>query len=185
MGLIPHTLFGFILSLVLLTNPVAAGWEANTSDEQQVKAAKAIEQFRSRIPRTEQYFEKAYAYAILPSVTRIGFGFGGAAGKGIVVEGDNVIGKTRFWQFTSGIQAGAKNFSMILFFKDKEALEKYKGSELQFMGQAGIAVATVGAAGTPTYDEGVAIVTVTRLGLMAEFSYSGAKFSYEDVGTKN
>ena len=60
-----------------------------------------------------------------------------------------------------------------------------KGSELQFMGQAGIAVATVGAAGTPTYDEGVAIVTVTRLGLMAEFSYSGAKFSYEDVGTKN
>ena len=180
-----HTLFGFILTLALLANPAAAEWEADTSDKQQVKAAKAIEQFRSRIPRTEQYFEKAYAFAILPSVTRIGIGFGGAAGKGIVVEGDSVIGKTRFWQFSSGLQAGAKNFSMILFFKDKDALDNFKASKLQFMGQAGIAVATVGAAGTPTYDEGVAIVTVTRLGLMAEFSYSGAKFSYKDVAKEN
>jgi lipid-binding SYLF domain-containing protein len=180
-----HLFFGIILSFVLLAHPVAAEWEADTADKQQVKAAKAIEQFRSRIPRTEQYFDKAYAYAVLPSVTRIGFGFGGAAGKGIVVEGDNVIGKTRFWQFSSGLQAGAKNFSMILFFKDKDALDDFKASKLQFMGQAGIAVATVGVAGTPTYNEGVAIVTVTRLGLMAEFSYSGAKFSYEDVAKEN
>jgi len=96
-----------------------------------------------------------------------------------------VIGKTRFWQFTSGLQAGAKNFSMILFFKDKEALDSFKASKLQFMGQAGIAVATVGIAGTPTYNEGVAILTVTRLGLMGEFSYSGAKFSYKEFATSD
>ena len=47
-----HTLFGFILALVLLANPAAAEWEADTSDKQQVKAAKAIEQIRSRIPRS-------------------------------------------------------------------------------------------------------------------------------------
>ena len=179
------TLLGFIFTLAVLASPAAAEWEANTADKQQVKAAKAIEQIRSRIPRSEQYFDKAYAFAILPSVTRIGIGFGGAVGKGIVVEGDEVIGKTRFWQFSSGLQAGVKNFSMILFFKDKAALDDFKASKLQFMGQAGIAVATVGMAGTPTYSDGVAIVTVTRLGLMAEFSYAGAKFSYKDVATED
>ncbi len=158
-----------------------AAWEADPDDRRQAKAASAIEQLRERIPRTEMFFEDAYAFAILPSVTRAALGFGAAYGSGIVIEGDDVIGTTRFWQFTSGIQAGARNFSMIIFFKDKEALEYYKKSELLFMGQAGVAVATVGAAGTPAYNQGVAIVTVSRLGLMFEFSYSGARFTYKPL----
>lgn len=88
---------------------------------------------------------------------------------------------TRFWQFSSGIQAGAKNFSMFLFFKDKKALEDYKASKLQFLGQAGVAFLQAGAAGTPSYSEGVALVTLNRFGLIAEFSYSGAKFSYKPL----
>ncbi len=158
-----------------------AAWEADPDDKKQLKAANAIAQLRERIPRTELFFEDAYGFAILPSVTRVGIGFGGAYGKGIVVEGDDVVGTTGFWQFTSGIQAGARYFSMIIFFKDKEALEYYKTGELQFMGQAGVAVATVGAAGTPAYNQGVAIVTVTRVGLMFEFSYSGARFTYKPL----
>ena len=127
------------------------------------------------------FFDDAYGYAILPSVTRFAIGFGGAYGKGIVVEGDDAIGTTKFWQFSSGIQGGVRNVSMIIFFKDKEALEYYKTGELQFMGQAGIAAGTVGAASTPAYNEGVAIVTVSRLGLMFEFSYSGARFTYKPL----
>jgi len=158
-----------------------AAWEADPDDKRQVKAATAIAEIRARIPRTEMFFENAYAFAILPSVTRVGFGFGGAYGRGIVVEGDEDIGTTGFWQFTSGIQGGARNFSMIIFFKDKQALDYYKTGELQFMGQAGIAIATVGAAGTPAYNDGVAIVTVTRLGLMLEFTISGARFTYKPL----
>ena len=57
----------------------------------------------------------------------------------------------------SGIQAGAKNFVMIVFFKDKESLESLQRGEMQFAGQAGVDVVTYGAAGTPTYNEGVAL----------------------------
>ena len=158
-----------------------AAWEADPDDRRQVKAANAIAQFRERIPRTEIFFDDAYGFAILPSVTRVGFGFGGAYGKGIVVEGEDVIGTTGFWQFTSGIQGGARYFSMIIFFKNKEALEYYKTGALQFMGQAGIAAATAGVAGTPAYNQGVAIVTVTRLGLMFEATISGARFTYKPL----
>jgi lipid-binding SYLF domain-containing protein len=171
--------FGLGIASLLIGQSVSAAWEADSGDKIQVKAALAISDFRERIPRTQQYFERAYGYAILPSVTRVGFGFGAAYGKGIVIEGDDAIGRTKYWQFSSGIQAGAKNFSMIVFFKDKQALDYFKTGELQFAGQAGLTFATVGVAGTPAYNDGVAVVTMTRLGLMGEFSASGVKFSYK------
>ncbi len=68
---------------------------------------------------------------------------------------------------------------MIILFKDKEALEYFKRAKLQFLGQAGLAAGTKGIAGTPAYNEGVAIFTVTRLGLMGEFSASGARHTYK------
>ena len=170
---------GLVLAVVLIGQSAGAEWKADSGDEIQAKAALAIAGFRERIPRTEQYFEQAYGYAILPSVTRVVFGFGGAYGKGIVIEGDHAIGSTRYWQFSSGIQAGAKYFSMIVFFKDKQALDYFKTGELQFAGQAGLAFGTVGVDGTPAFNDGVAIVTMTRFGLMGEFSASGVKYSYK------
>jgi len=173
--------FGLVFAVLLIGQSTDAAWEADSGDKIQVKAARAIADFRERIPRTEQYFEQAYGYAILPAVTRVGFGFGGAYGKGIVIEGDSTIGMTKYWQFSSGIQAGAKYYSMIIFFKDKQALDDFKTGEIQFMGQAGLAFGTVGVAGTPAYNDGVAIVTMTRFGLMGEFSAAGAKFTYNPV----
>ena len=164
--------------------PAHADWAADPGDKVQVKAEQAIAAFRERVPRTERYFEPAYGFAVFPSITRAGFGFGGAYGKGIVIEGSAAVGTTKYWQFTSGIQAGARNFGMIVFFKDKAALENYQESKTQFMGQAGIAFGTVGAAGTPAYNEGVAVVTLTRFGIMGEFTISGARFSYKPIEAK-
>ena len=169
------------LLLALCTPCALADWQADPADRVQVNAATAVQKFRESVPRTERFFSEAYGYAVFPSVTRFGFGFGGAYGKGVVVAQDRLIGASSFWQFTSGIQAGAKNFSMIVFFKDKEALDYFKKSEVQFLGQAGLDVATVGVAGTPAYNSGVAIVTMTRFGLMGEFTYSGGKFRYRDL----
>ena len=170
-----------IVLIAALPSVAIAEWTADPSDKVQVRASTAVEDFRANVPRTEPFFEKAYAYAIYPSITRVGFGFGGAYGKGIVVAGDTVTGHSKYWQFTSGIQAGAKNFSMIVFFRDKEALEYFQLAKTQFMGQAGIDVATFGAAGTPGYTDGVAVLTMNRLGLMGEFTVSGAKFTYEPL----
>ena len=170
-----------LVCLAVLPSLAVADWAADPADKVQVKANAAVENFRERVPRTAPFFEQAYGYAIYPSITRIGFGFGGAYGKGVVITGGEVAGRTKYWQFTSGIQAGAKNFSMIIFFRDKEALEYFQLGKTQFMGQAGVALATLGAAGTPGYNEGVAVVTLNRLGLMGEFTVSGAKFSYEPL----
>lgn len=174
------TLF-IVAFLVVLTDPAAADWVADPDDKVQVRAIKSVEAFRERVPRTERFFDEAYGYAIFPSITRVGFGFGGAYGKGIVVSGGDVVGRTKYWQFTSGIQAGAKAFSLIIFFRDAEALASFQTGQAQFMGQAGLALGTFGVAGTPGYNDGVAVVTMTRFGLMGEFTISGVKFGYKPL----
>lgn len=170
----------FVTSLLLALQPLAmAEWQADPDDRLQLRAANAVDKIRTKIERSHPYFEHAYAYAIWPGITRVAFGFGGAYGKGVVVEQDKAVGTVSYWQFSSGIQAGAKNFGMIVFFKDRASLESLQRGEWQFAGQAGIDFATMGAHGTPTYNEGVAIIPVTNLGLMAEFSASGVKYNYK------
>ena len=167
--------------LMLACLSADAAWVADPANEKQVASAKAIEQLKERIPRSQPFFAEAYGMVVYPSVTRLGFGFGGATGKGFVIEGDTIIGTSRFSQFTSGIQAGVRNFSMVVLFKDKEALEYFKLGKAQFMGQSGLAAGNKGIAGTPSFNDGVAIFTVTKLGLMGEFTVSGAKFSYKPL----
>ena len=167
-----------LISLLSVHGVASAEWTPDPGNSKEVASANAIAAIRERIPRSESFFDEAYALAVFPSVTRVGVGIGGATGRGFVIEGDRIIGTTRFSQFTSGIQAGVRNFSMVVLFKDKAALEYFKTGKAQFMGQAGLAAGRKGIAGTPAFNDGVAIFTVTRLGLMGEFTISGAKFSF-------
>ena len=154
-------------------------WEADEGDRLQERAAAAIERIREKVERSHPYFEDAYAIAVWPGITRVAVGFGGAYGRGVVIEQDEAVGTVSYWQGSSGIQAGAKNFALIIFFKDKATLEGLKLGKIQFTGQAGVDLATVGAAGTPAYNEGVALIPLTNLGLMAEFSAAGVWFNYK------
>ena len=175
------TITGLAITTLLLTfQPVAvADWQPEEGNKLETRAASAIERMKAKVERSHPYFEDAYAIAVWPGITRLAFGFGGAYGKGLVVEQDEAVGTVSYWQFSSGIQAGIKNMVLVLFFKDKESLESLKRGEIQFTGQAGVDVVTYGAAGTPTYNEGVAIIPLTNLGLMAEFSAAGTKYNYK------
>ncbi|MDJ0907012.1 MAG: lipid-binding SYLF domain-containing protein [Woeseiaceae bacterium] len=170
-----------IVLLLSCAGIASAEWQADPANKKQVASANAIAQIKERLPRSQPFFDEAYGMAVYPAVTRLGFGFGGATGKGFVIESDTIIGTSRFSQFTSGIQAGVRNFSMVVLFKDKDALDAFTKGKLQFLGQAGLAAGTKGIAGTPAFNDGVAIFTVTRWGLMGEFTVSGAKFSYRPM----
>jgi lipid-binding SYLF domain-containing protein len=169
------------LGLVVLACNANAQWQPDESDKRQVKAYAGVERVKEKLPKTATYFENAYGYAIIPSITRVAIGFGAAFGRGMVIEGDDVVGRTSYFQFSSGLQLGAKYFTLIVFFKDKEAMDDYKKGQWQLTGQAGIDLATVGWSGTPAWVTDVAVFAVTKFGLMAEFSYSGARFGYKSI----
>ena len=165
-------------SMLLVRDASADSWQADPGSRLEVRAERTIERMRVEVERSLPYFDNAYAIAVWPGVGRVGFGFGGAYGKGVVIEQGNSVGTVGYWQFSSGIQAGLKSFAMVVFFRTEEALDDLKAGKIQFAGQAGVDVATVGAHGTPTYNDGVAIIAMTNFGLMGEFAATGGKYRY-------
>jgi lipid-binding SYLF domain-containing protein len=183
MNVLHRTGFLALTLLALGAGSVAmAEWQAEPGNRLEQRAAQAVQRMQAKVERSHPYFENAYAYAIWPGITRVALGFGGAYGKGVVIEQGAAVGTVSYWQFSSGIQGGAKNFAMIVFFKDEAALEGLKKGEMQFTGQAGVDIGTIGIAGTPAYSDGVAIIPLTNIGLMAEFSAAGVKFNYKPYG---
>ena len=156
-----------VLALALATAAASAG-EGTSRDGRtarlEARAAAAADEFRSAVPA--RYFNEAYGYAVLPRVTRAGAGLGGAWGRGIAYERGEAVGTVRFWQATSGIQAGAANVSMIVFFRDAAAFKDFRDGRVHFSGQAGFALVTAAQLRTPAYDSGMAMFARGRFGLM-------------------
>ena len=174
------------VAMLVAASPAAAEesvpqWQSNPEGPVHERSADLVQRMHAEFERTHRFFEEAYGYAVYPTITRVGLGFGGAYGKGIVIVNDQVVARTSYKQFTSGIQAGAKGFGMVIFFRDEAAFETFKAEKTQFAGQAGLDVLTEGFNGTPSYHEGVAIVVMPKIGLMAEFTISGVWLRYWPV----
>jgi lipid-binding SYLF domain-containing protein len=171
-----------MISLVLLSQADSfARWKPGQDKSKGVKQSavdSSLSQFRSNDPGFKAFFNAAYGYAIFPRVAKGGIGVGGAYGKGKVYEKGKFIGRTTLTQITIGFQLGGQEYSEIIFFKDKRALDDFTDGNFEFGAQASAVALTTGASATAAYDNGVAIFTVVRGGLMYEASVGGQKFKF-------
>jgi lipid-binding SYLF domain-containing protein len=144
------------------------------------------------------FFEKAYGYALFPTIGGAGFIVGGAHGKGRVYVNGVLTGDTTVNLLSAGFQAGAKAYSEILFFQDKRALDELESGHFVFGADASAVAVTSGAeaqtgtnavsadasagslnAGTSGgYYRGMAVFTVAKGGLMYAATISGQQFTY-------
>lgn len=141
---------------------------------------KSIKSLVKAHPEINGYFSKAYGYAIFPVITKAGLGVGGAGGKGLVFQNNKVIGRASLAQATVGLQAGGQQYQEIIFFENKEALDKFKAGKIKFSGQASAVMLKEGVSTDIAYQDGVAIFTKAKGGVMAEASLGGQKFKYHD-----
>lgn len=174
-----------LLTLSLFAATTAqAGWNplAKEKAEDQPaatnKAAATIAAFKNKDPGIKVFFDKAYGYAVFPTVGKGGMGIGGAYGKGEVYERGKQIGTSSLTQLTIGFQLGGQAYSEIIFFKDKPTLDTFKSGNFAFSAQASAVAITAGASADADYSNGVAIFTLAKGGLMYEASVGGQKFSY-------
>lgn len=126
-------------------------------------------------------FSNAYAYAILPNVGKGGLGIGGAAGNGAVYRNGSLIGMAKMTQVTIGFQWGGQAYREVIFFENKEALDRFKENRLELSAQASAVAVTAGASANAKYSNGVMIFTQTKGGLMYEASIGGQKFSFREL----
>jgi lipid-binding SYLF domain-containing protein len=150
------------------------------------------------------YFHRSYAYAIFPSVGAGAIGVGGAFGRGRVYVHGHHVGYTKLTQLSVGFQAGGKAYSEIIFFEDKRALDQFESGSFAFGADASVVAITAGANadaatnGTSTgasagerdattrgnYNNGMAVFSIAKGGLMAAVAVAGQKFSYEPRGAQ-
>ena len=129
----------------------------------------------------QSLFDNSYAYVVFPNVGKGAIGVGGAAGNGIVYEKGAMIGKAKMKQVSVGFQFGGQAYREVIFFENKEALDRFKENKFEFSAQASAVAATKGASANVKYREGVMIFTQQKGGLMYEASVGGQKFSYTPI----
>lgn len=145
------------------------------------------------------FFKSSYGFAVFPTVGKGGFIVGGARGKGRVYQHGHRIGDSTLTQVSVGFQAGGQAYSEIIFFETAQDLVRFESGKFALGAQASAIAITAGASAsastagssagasgtemnattTGRYQDGLAIFTITKGGLMYEAAVAGQKFSYE------
>ena len=177
-----------------------------------VQAARKVEDYSATVAEFKKiavvapFFESAHAYAVFPTVGKGGLGIGASHGKGQVYRGGKVIGFTSTSDVSIGLQAGGQAYSQVIFFQDAAALEKFTSGNFEFAASASaIAVqtsagASAGTEGTTAsassgktadkavagaqYQNGMAVFTMAKGGLMYAATLAGQKYTYKPVDKK-
>lgn len=150
------------------------GWNPLAED----KVQKVIETFKEKNSEMDSFFEDSYGYVVFPSIGKGAIGFGGAHGRGLVYENDQLIGNAKMTQVTLGFQWGGQAYSEVIFFEDEAALNSFKGNNLEFSGQVSAVAAKYGVSADIAYENGVAVYTIAKGGFMYEASLGGQKFKF-------
>jgi lipid-binding SYLF domain-containing protein len=141
----------------------------------------ALDQLRKHDPKVQGYIQKAHAMVVYPTIAKGGFIVGGARGEGEVIEQGKVIGTSVLTQGSIGLQIGGQAYSQVIFFENKEALEKFKEGDAEFAGQASGVAGKTGAGENVDYTRGVAVFSFSAKGLMGEASIGGQSFSFKPL----
>ncbi len=180
-------IFAGIVLVFCSAFPAHSGWDPNkpetatSQDFLDYEVAQAVADFKNSDPSMDVFFEKAYGFAVFPSVAKGAAGIGGAYGKGKVYAKGILVGTTSLMQFTLGLQLGGQTYSEIIFFEDQASLDLFKYGNFEFGAQASAVAVSAGVSADTDYSRGVAVFTLAKGGLMFEASLGGQKFSFEPV----
>ena len=132
-------------------------------------------------PELKRYFGEAKGFAVFPRVGRGAFAIGGAFGEGGVYKAGKLVARTTLTQVTIGLGAGGEQYTEVIFFKDKAAYEQFEQGKIEMEAHATAVAASTGVGGAAAYNNGVAIFTFTKAGLMADASIGGQKFTFDKL----
>ena len=173
-----------VLALVLATAFLSVGCATAPDTKQDRKdllseSMNTLRKFKQNSPGYYKvYSDSSVGAAVFPSIGKGGYFLGGAYGQGVVLENARLIGYCKIEQATIGFQLGGQAYSQIIFFQNKESLQKFKRGEITGAAQASAVAIKADASAQADYKDGVAVFSMDSAGLMYEASIGGQKFSY-------
>lgn len=179
-----------LLAVLLLATLATVGCSTapqSASDRAELvrEARISLKQFKQINPEMyKAYNDSSVGVAVFPTVGKGAIGVGGAYGKGVLFENDQVAGYCDLTQASIGFQLGGQAYTEIIYFKDEPSLKDLKRGVMEFAAQASAVAVKADASANANYDNGVAVFTLSGKGLMYEASLGGQEFSYvakEDI----
>jgi len=164
---------------VLLAATLGMSLAVRADDTTPADAATALKTFQTTDSSLTALIADAAGYAIFPSVGKGGFIIGGQRGKGLVYEKGKVVGEATMTEVSIGAQVGGETFSELILFNTPEALRDFKGSNWEMSATVNAVAASEGAAKNAKFQQGVAVFTITKGGLMVQASVGGQKFKFK------
>ena len=156
-----------------------AGWDPDEVQEYDAKSQEAIATFKEKDPTIQRFFDAAAGYVVIPTVGKGGIGIGGARGKGVLYEGGKPTAVVTLTQLSFGFQWGGQAYSEFIFFEDDATLQDFKKGNFELNAQASAVAVTAGASADAEFNDGMAIFTQAKGGLMYEAAIGGQKFKVE------
>jgi lipid-binding SYLF domain-containing protein len=180
--------FALALTCALLPGaPYAQDQKTMSPAEQRAQLKKdvpdTLSTFRKADPGIERFFKDSAGYAVFPRIGKAGFILGGGHGAGeVYAKGNKLLGTATMTLVTVGLQAGAQEFSEIIFFQNQAALDRFMQGKFEFGASASAVIITTGAAKSKESADGVAAFVHPRGGAMAEAALGTQKFSFKAEG---
>jgi lipid-binding SYLF domain-containing protein len=167
----------------------AAAKDEDTQKRKQPTAAElssavrsTIAEFKKADPGMDRFFTKSIAYVVFPRIGKAGFIIGGGDGVGEVHENGKVVGTVILSFMTVGLQAGAQDFSEVIFLNDRAVLDRLKANKFEFAASVSAVIVKSGASEGVDYRDGVAVFTKPKGGAMLEAAIGGQKFNFTATG---
>jgi len=169
-----------LLLSAALTSPALCS--ADDAPDEVRKADDTVALFKKADPSLARFFQSSVGFAVFPSVVKGAIGIGGAGGHGVLYERGRAVGTASLAQVTVGLALGGQAYSEIIFFENATTLTDFKSGTFAFAAQVSAIAASAGVAAHAKYEQGVAVFTEAKGGLMYEASVGGQKFDYEPFG---
>jgi lipid-binding SYLF domain-containing protein len=173
-----------MLALGLLgcsTEPKTEEAKATLHDDEQA----TLKEYTRMDPGFQNFLDRGVGYVVFPSVGKGGLIVGGANGRGELYEGGKMMGYADLTQASIGLQAGGQTFSEIIVFENQDALNRFKNNKLEFAANASAVALKAGASAQARFENGVAVFTHPKGGLMFEASIGGQKFNFKPAEGAN
>ena len=92
------------------------------------RVAQTLEHMQLTYPGTQSLVQNSVAMLVMPLVTEAGFGFGGAYGRGALLQNGQTVDYYSATSVSAGLQIGGKQYSHVLFFMTAEAARDFRRS---------------------------------------------------------
>lgn len=142
-------------------------------------ASFALDELYQKNPEMKEVVAKSSGILIFPSLTELGFGYGGGYGKGVLRVNGSTVDYYSAAKGSFGLQVGAEQYSHVILFMTNESLSNFRQSTGWSLG-AGVSYAAI--------DQGSEIVAETLTAqseiIAVVFGHEGLKVGGTLEGTK-